>query len=42
MIFFIVNCADASRVQEIHIIFWQNICEVVKNFFSNKNNVRKA
>ena len=40
--FFIVNCADASRVQEIHIIFWQNICEVVENFFSNKNNVRKT
>lgn len=39
---FVVNCADASRVQEIHIIFWQNICEVVENIFSNVNNVKKT
>ena len=31
-----VNFNDASRVQEIHIIFWQNICEIIENYFSKK------
>ena len=28
-----VNFNDASRVQEIHIIFWQNICEIIEDYF---------
>ena len=31
-----VNFNDASRVQEIHIIFWQNICEIIEDYFSKK------
>ena len=31
-----VNFTDASRVQEIHIIFWQNICEIIEDYFSKK------
>ena len=32
-----VKFNDASRVQEIHIIFWQNICEIIEDYFSKKN-----
>lgn len=31
--FFTLKSSDASRVQEIHIIFWQNICEIVESYF---------
>ena len=31
-----VNFNDASRVQEIHIIFWQNICEIIEDYFLKK------
>ena len=31
-----VKFNDASRVQEIHIIFWQNICEIIEDYFSKK------
>ncbi len=31
-----INFNDASRVQEIHIIFWQNICEIIEDYFSKK------
>jgi len=30
---FTVNSNIPSRVQEIHIIFWQNVCEVVENYY---------
>ena len=31
-----VKFNDASRVQEIHIIFWQNVCEIIEDYFSKK------
>lgn len=31
--FFTLKSKDASRVQEVHIIFWQNICEIVESYF---------
>ena len=31
--FFTLKSNDASRVQEVHIIFWQNICEIVESHF---------
>jgi len=30
---FIVKSSDPSRIQEIHIIFYQNLCEVIENHF---------
>lgn len=33
---FIVNSSNPSRVQEVHIIFYQNVCEIIENFFSLK------
>ena len=31
--FFSLKSNDASRVQEVHVIFWQNICEIVESHF---------
>ncbi len=31
--FFIVSSNDASRIQEIHIIFWQITCQMVEEYF---------
>tara|TARA_A100001011_G_scaffold59446_1_gene58994 strand:+ start:19 stop:603 length:585 start_codon:yes stop_codon:yes gene_type:complete len=33
---FIVGSSNPSRVQEIHIIFYQNVCELVENYYSKK------
>ena len=33
---FIVNSSNPSRVQEVYIIFYQNVCEIIENFFSLK------
>jgi|TARA_B100001964_G_scaffold215815_1_gene254479 D-sedoheptulose 7-phosphate isomerase len=30
---FIVNSNNSSRVQEVHLIFYQNVCEIVENYF---------
>lgn len=32
----VIKSSSPSRVQELHIIFWQNICELVENNFKNK------
>lgn len=32
---FIVNSKNPSRIQEIHIIFYQNLCEVVEDHYFN-------
>jgi D-sedoheptulose 7-phosphate isomerase len=37
--FFSLKSKDASRVQEVHIIFWQNICEIVENYFHKNGKV---
>ncbi len=34
--YFIVSSDNASRIQEIHIIFWQTVCEIVENFYAKK------
>lgn len=31
---FIVKSSDPSRIQEIHILFYQNLCEVIEEHFS--------
>jgi len=33
---FIVSSKNPSRIQEIHIIFWQTVCEIVENRYANK------
>ena len=33
---FIVSSKNSSRIQEIHIIFWQTVCEIVENNYANK------
>ena len=33
--FYLVPCNSPSRVQEIHIIFWQTLCEVIESNFTN-------
>ena len=33
---FIVSDNDPSRIQEIHIIFWQNVCELVEKTYALK------
>tara|TARA_B100000131_G_scaffold322750_1_gene377888 strand:+ start:1906 stop:2490 length:585 start_codon:yes stop_codon:yes gene_type:complete len=33
---FIVSSNNPSRVQEIHIIFWQSVCEIIENIYANK------
>ena len=33
----IVDSSDASRIQEIHIIFYQNLCEIIEEYFYKKN-----
>ena len=32
---FIVSSNNPSRVQEIHIIFWQTACEIVENYYAS-------
>ena len=32
--FYSVSSKDPSRVQEIHIIFWHSVCEIVENYYS--------
>lgn len=34
---FVVAHDDPSRVQEIHLIFYHNICQIVENYFSHKH-----
>ena len=34
---FIVSSNDPSRIQEIHIIFWQNVCELVEKIYAIKD-----
>lgn len=36
----IVDSRDASRIQEIHIIFYQNLCEIIENYFYKKKKIR--
>lgn len=31
---FIVKSSDPSRIQEIHIIFYQNLCSVIEDYYS--------
>lgn len=33
--FYSVSSNDPSRVQEVHIIFWHTVCEIVENYYSN-------
>ena len=33
---FIASDKNSSRIQEIHIIFWQNVCELVEKAYVNK------
>jgi D-sedoheptulose 7-phosphate isomerase len=33
---FIVSSDNPSRIQEIHIIFWQTVCEIVEEFYVKK------
>jgi len=35
---FIVDSSNASRIQEVHIIFYQNVCELIENYYSKKSN----
>ena len=35
----IIKSNSPSRVQEIHIIFWQNVCELVENKFRKKKKI---
>jgi len=34
--YFIVSSKNPSRIQEIHIIFWQTVAEMVENNYANK------
>ena len=33
---FIVSSKNPSRIQEIHIIFWQTVCELIENIYASK------
>ncbi len=33
---YIVSSNNPSRVQEIHIIFWQTACEIVENYYASR------
>lgn len=33
---FIVSSKNSSRIQEIHIIFWQTVCELIENIYARK------
>jgi D-sedoheptulose 7-phosphate isomerase len=35
---FIVSSKNPSRIQEIHIIFWQTVCEIVEDIYARKKN----
>ena len=34
---FIVSSKNPSRIQEIHIIFWQTVCEIIEDIYATKN-----
>ena len=34
--YFLVSSKNPSRIQEIHIIFWQSVCEIVEEFYASK------
>lgn len=33
---YIVGSNNPSRIQEVHVIFWQTVCEVVENYYAFK------
>lgn len=35
----IIKSNSPSRVQEMHIIFWQNVCEIIENKFRKKKKI---
>ena len=34
---FIVDSSNPSRIQEVHIIFYQNVCDLVENYYFTKS-----
>lgn len=34
---FIVDSSNPSRIQEVHIIFYQNVCDLVENYYFKKS-----
>ena len=34
---FIASHTSPSRVQEIHILFWHSVCEIVENYYAKNN-----